>query len=67
MAKAEKVRGAAQSVELKKVSQVSLRPSDREDGARMSEVSQVSGKHKHTITIMAQTTFSRVSTVPLFL
>ena len=61
-ADAEKARQAAHSAELKKVSQVSLRPSDQEDDARMSEVSQVSAKHKRTTTITARTTFSGVST-----
>ena len=60
-AEAEKARQAAQSAELKKAFQVSLRPSDREDDARMSEVSQVSAKRKRTTTITVRTTFSGVS------
>ena len=60
-AEAEKARQAAQSAELKKTSQVSLRPLDREDDTRMSEASQVSVKHKHAPTITVRTTFSGVS------
>lgn len=56
-ADAEKARRAAQSTELKKVSQVSLQPLDQEDDTWMSEVSQASAKHKHTTTIMAWTHF----------
>ena len=57
-AEAEKARQAAQRVELTKTSQVSLRPSDREDNMRMSEASQASGKRKRAATITARTTFS---------
>ena len=60
-AEAEKARQAAQRAELTKTSQVSLRPSDREDDTRMSEASQVSGKRKRTSMITARTTFSGVS------
>ena len=65
-AEAEKARQAAQGVELKKMSQVSLQPLDREDDTRMSEVSQASVKHKHAPTITVRTTFSRVS-APYFI
>ena len=61
-AEAEKARQAVQSVELKKMSQVSLWPLDREDDTRMSEVSQPSVKRKRTPTITARMVFSRVST-----
>ena len=61
-AEAEKVRQAAQSAELKKTSQVSLRPSDPEDDTHMSEASQASVKRKRAPTITARTTFSGVST-----
>ena len=62
-AEAEKARQAAQRAELSKTSQVSLRPSDREDDARMSEVSQASVKRKRAPTITARTTFSGVSVI----
>ena len=60
-AEAEKARQAAQRAELKKTSQVSLQPSDREDDTRMSEASQASVKRKRAPTIMARTMFSGVS------
>ena len=60
-AEAEKARQAAQRAELRKTSQVSLRPSDREDDTRMSEASQASVKRKRAPTITARTTFSGVS------
>ena len=65
-AEAEKARQAAQSAELKKASQVSLQPSDREDDTRMSEVSQALAKRKHTTTITARMTFSGVSALTYF-
>ena len=60
-AEAEKARQAAQSAELKKTSQVSLRPSDREDDTRMIEAFQASVKRKRAPTITARMTFSGVS------
>ena len=62
-AEAEKARQAAQSAELKKTSQVSLRPLDREDDTHMSEASQASVKRKRAPTITARTTFSGVSVI----
>ena len=60
-AEAEKARQAAQRAELRKTSQVSLRPSDREDDTRMSKASQASVKRKRAPTITARMTFSGVS------